>query len=197
MPRFSVVVSAAPLARALGRGLDTRPLLNEIGAYVSSQFKKRFQTQPWAERRVPNVAGIVRYLSRGQQSPEIPTRYFQSRPALVDSGRLRDSITHRIDSANSVAVGTNVSYARRQARGEPETMLAGGPHGDPAVREGLRRWLARQSDPQFAGMLDWLLQKDTITIAPLPRDFLAVDPPLLASLTGLIERWIEQRVKEQ
>lgn len=196
MPRLVIDVSAEPLARVLRHSMETGPLLNRIGSYVASQFQARFKQQPWPERRVPNVGAIVRYLSRGQVRPDLPERYFQSRPVLQDTGRLRQSITHRLDSSKSVAIGTNVAYGRRQLLGLPESMAGGGPGGDPSVRAGARYLLARTSDPTHASALEWILAQDLITITPLARDFLKVDKPLLARLTKIIEQWIEDRAKE-
>lgn len=56
----------------------------------------------------------IRLLFRDSQSPYgnkwEPLKYRKGQ-ILKDTGRLRDLITHAVDSANSVVIGTNVPYA--------------------------------------------------------------------------------------
>lgn len=88
----------APLAvlRAIERrALDLTDVMDEIGGALATNTRVRFERGigpdglPW----LPSA----RALDEGGQT-------------LVDTGRLRDSITHAADAA-SVAVGTNLVYA--------------------------------------------------------------------------------------
>jgi len=85
----------AALRRMAERGGDFSGALDEIGASLVSSTVQRFRQgvspsgEPWKpSRRAEREGGRT----------------------LVDSGRLRDSITHEV-SGNSVSVGTNVVYA--------------------------------------------------------------------------------------
>lgn len=85
----------AALAEASRRAADLTPLMDRIGAALVSSTQRRFEAQagpdgvPW-RRSLRATAGL------GQ--------------TLLDSGRLRQSITHRAER-DQVDVGTNVLYA--------------------------------------------------------------------------------------
>jgi phage gpG-like protein len=92
---------------------NAREALAGIGAFLVSQSQRafklqRFGVEEWPARLVPNVPGIVRDLNSG--SPP-KARRFQDRPALVDTGNLRNSITFQVQPPNAVIVGTSVEYA--------------------------------------------------------------------------------------
>lgn len=85
----------AALQALLARGLDLSPLMDEIGSYLQTSTDARFEneTGPDGERWLPSM----RALAEGGQT-------------LSDTGRLRQSLTHRA-GRDSVEIGTNVIYA--------------------------------------------------------------------------------------
>lgn len=97
--RVEITVNDAEIRAALGRAAEaTRELtslMDLIGAALVASTQQRFEVQ-----RSP--AGVPWKQSLRAQSVSGQT--------LVDSGRLRASITHR-PSASRVEVGTNVNYA--------------------------------------------------------------------------------------
>ena len=96
---IKVSVDDAVVRRALdglqARGEDLTPAMDEIGAALVSSVLDRFERgadpdgTPWTPLR--------RALEQGGQT-------------LIDSGRLRGSITH-VAASDRVTVGTNVIYA--------------------------------------------------------------------------------------
>lgn len=83
----------------------TKPILTEIGEATVESTKLRFKSSgpspdgvPWK----PLSASTIRNRRKGKGTG--------SAMPLLDTGRLRNSITKRVDS-NSVFIGTNVEYA--------------------------------------------------------------------------------------
>lgn len=81
------------LARLAG---DLRPTLDAIGFLVAGQTRRRFDE------------GLAPSGRRWKQSGRAEAQGGQT---LLDTGRLRDSIAHRLRGAKAVDIGTNVRYA--------------------------------------------------------------------------------------
>lgn len=98
------VSGALPLLQALSaEAKDMTEVMDEIGAALVTSTRHRFETQP----------------SPAGRAWEPPARaQAQSGQTLVDTGRLRDSITHA-PAARTVEVGTNVIYAGIHQFGGP------------------------------------------------------------------------------
>lgn len=79
----------------LARAGDLSPVLDEIGAHLVQSVQERFESGigPDGDRWKPSI----RALAEGGQT-------------LVDSGRLRDSVTHQVEPGR-VVVGSNLVYA--------------------------------------------------------------------------------------
>ena len=79
----------------LARAGDLSPVLDEIGAHLVQSVQERFESGigPDGDRWKPSA----RALAEGGQT-------------LVDSGRLRDSVTHQVEPGR-VVVGSNLVYA--------------------------------------------------------------------------------------
>lgn len=79
----------------LERAGDLDAVLDEIGGHLVQSVQERFEsgTGPDGERWKPSI----RALAQGGQT-------------LVDSGRLRDSVTHKVEPGR-VVVGSNLIYA--------------------------------------------------------------------------------------
>ena len=86
----------AVLARLARRGRDLRQPLDHVGSYLEDSARQRFRSG-----RGP---GGIPWLRSGRAIE-------QGGRTLVDTGRLRDSMTHKA-SDREVEVGTNVIYAR-------------------------------------------------------------------------------------
>jgi len=112
--------------------------LSRIGALVTSRSQKAFDLQarfgrPWPDRWTPNVPGILSDLDRGVSVKE---RRFKPRPVLMDTGRLRQSIQWRIESADTVAIGTNLPYAKKHQFGLADSITV-----TQRMRDGLAKFL--------------------------------------------------------
>ncbi len=136
----------------------------------------------WPDRMVPNIAGIVRDLERGATT--LKKRRMQGRPSLVDTGRLRGSMTMKIDEERgSVEVGTNVRYARDHQLGNRVT-LPGASIANPVIRENLRRLLKKE--PQLRSNLGWLFQKDNWTLKLQKRPIIEPTRPVLKRVREIV-----------
>jgi len=96
-------------------------VLDGIGALLTSRFQRswRLQRSPsgdaWGPRLTPNVAGIVKDLNAGGFPKG---RRFQPRPAVVDTGRLRGSLTWEVRGSELV-VGSRTRAGPSRSRSTP------------------------------------------------------------------------------
>lgn len=91
---------------ALGeRARNLAPVMREIGAGVVADAQLRFKDSKdpygaqWQRLKASTIAGRRKGPGAGQAKP------------LLDTGRLRNSVTYRLDGPSAVVVGTNVDYA--------------------------------------------------------------------------------------
>lgn len=161
----SIMRVAAALAQ------DATPALNALGAYFTAQSQAAFRNQRlgnkvWPPRMIPNVPGIVGDLNRGGQPK---ARRFQGRPALVDTGMLRRSITWRVQGSSSVVVGTNLPYANvHQVGGVTRATVL-----EPIGKATLREVLSKRPD---LGDLGYLFSKPVVVRRVPARPFLGLQP---------------------
>ncbi len=131
--------------------------LRQVGALMVAESQEafrnqRFGDQGWRARRVPNVFAIIADFAAGKPAP--PERRFEARPALRDTGRLAQSIAHRMVSPDVVEVGSNLPYAAAMH-------LGGEVQSQPIneqVRDLLAKWLRGPGKPH-RGRLGWILNK--------------------------------------
>lgn len=182
MPRSGRV--AVDLGALEGALEDLTPALEQIGVLLVAGAQRAFREQGrgerWQERRVPNVFGIVSDLARGKTPPK---RRFDRRPALVDTGQLRNSIDARVSGRDTVEVGTVVPYASLHQFGGTSTARV-----TPAARRGLARYLKTQrrrrknskaseadrSRASSALEIGWLFQVDVLEAQIPARPFIEV-----------------------
>ena len=198
--QVSLQIDAPRFQRDFLASLDWRKLLIRIGTHGVSLVQRRFKTQSIGGAPIPprgskdadyaNIPAIIKYLARGQGAPDIPQRYFQRRPALIDTGRLLQSISYNVDGEREVVIGTNVEYAAKQFLGLPETMRAGGKGGDPNVRRGLAKYLKKH--PEKRGALGWLFSRAQITARPKPRNVLEYTEDWARELGAIINDFVER-----
>lgn len=97
---------------------NKKALYTEIGidavAYCKESFTlQRLGNRQWKRPSNPNLAGIW---SDAENNRSSPSRRFADRNALIDTGRLRSSITYSVQN-DGIVIGTNVPYARLQHKG--------------------------------------------------------------------------------
>lgn len=132
-------------------------VLARFGTWWVQQMRSAFRTQgrgkPWAPRRVPNYPGALRDLEGG---PNIKGRRFDERPALIDTGRLRDSIAWRFLGPARIEGGTTVPYASLQQLGGISTVRI-----TETMRANLAKWLKRRGkkDPEARRSWGWLFNR--------------------------------------
>lgn len=191
MARKFVELDEGDRIRAVGKSIDrTAPALNAIGALLVLQSQRSFRQQRkggfrWRPRAVPNVAGIVSDLARGANPP---SRRFTPRPALVDTGALRRSITFRV-IGNTVEAGSNLSYASLQQEGGTSTL----PVTD-RVKKGVAKLIKQK--PQLAEALGFLLSPKTtqLRVRVPARPFVLVTREDLAEINTVLEDFYGEAV---
>ncbi len=175
----------APVKERLG---DLRPLLTEIGVTLAAKSQESFKKQgygrsKWPGRMVPNVPGIVGDLNRNMSPPK---RRFQPRPALVDTGKLRQSISFQVGAAD-VVIGTNLDYASQQQMG-----------GLVKVRllKSSRKALADllRKRPDLRSQLGWLFSKPQFEVKIRPRQFIGYDADDQKAVKDLVEKHLEGKL---
>lgn len=189
-------------ALLFGKGRRKKQLLGAIGVEMQNASRKRFETQEgpdggrWPERSVPNIPGVIRDLERG---PHIQPKRFDGRPALIDTGALRNSIQYEIKDNDTVAVKSTSAYAElHQQGGEYRIPVL------PVARENLRLLLKAHKNASQASLikrhehpLRMLLVASEVTGEVPPRPFLG-PPREMDSLTQrMLSKQIEKNVKEE
>jgi phage virion morphogenesis protein len=102
--RISVDVDAGPAQRALAalraKAADLAPVFRGIGADIVADAALRFRDSrdPYGVPWKPLAASTIRRRRKGSSKP------------LLDTGRLRNSVSYRL-IGNGVEVGSNVEYA--------------------------------------------------------------------------------------
>lgn len=171
---------------------DLTPVMDSLGALLTARSQASFRTQgkrgrPWPPRLTPNVPGIIRDLNSGG-SPK--ARRFQPRPALVDTGTLRRSITWEVSgSGREVTVGTNVPYAKLHNEGgdSTSTLTSQG-------RQRLAAWLRRDPTNRVHG-LGFLFSQPSVTVAVRKRAFLDLTSDDRKLIVDHIEAGISDTVR--
>lgn len=145
--------------------------LKAIGALVTARSQARFTSQSfgkaaWLPRAVPNIMGIVADLEAGRGFKE---RRLQGRPALIDYGRLKGSITFRLSGPREVEIGTNLPYAARLQHGGESTLPV-----TKKVKDGLAKLLRDRKE--LRPMLGFLFRRDEVSVEIPARKFVGMDP---------------------
>lgn len=186
MAKLVTIEGGQGLRVIAGKLSDPSEALEGIGAYLTSQTQKAFREQRrgdsvWPGRMTPNVPGIVSDLNRGSTPPG---RRFSDRPALVDTGRLRASISWRRRGRGEVVVGTQLDYAPvHQRGGNVDVVLT------PTGRRNLVAFLRERKDLRPA--LGWLFQRPRFTVRVRPRPFLAITADDQREISEIVDDYLE------
>ncbi len=201
-------------------------ILGLFGAWFTNELRKAFRTQgaragggqstslarkgvpppmPWAPRRVPNVPGVLADLAAGS-TPK--SRRFVDRPALIDTGRLRDSIAWRPIGRDKIEVGTVVPYADLHQQGGVTTVTV-----TQKMKDALAKWLKKsvkayrrfaergggdQSEvnaevADYRRSFGWIFSaKGSVQFRVRPRPFITFGDLDLKKLHELLLRWLRR-----
>jgi phage gpG-like protein len=190
--RFSV--DEGTQARALaGAVRDLTPLLKQAGFYMVAKaqeaFKRQGRSEQWRPRAVPNVAGIVQDLTQG---PNVKSRRFDPRPAGIDTGSLRSSITYRIVNGDTVEFGSNLPQADLiQHGGTSEQQITS------EVRRNLADYLRANPNEELRRKLAFLFTTDVLVTKVPPRPFVEVLPEDEVALGHLAENYLRRKASSQ
>lgn len=144
------------IARLAKKLKNPKEALKILGLMMVSDSQRAFIEQSYGGKKWPprgpvNVMGIIADLSSGRS---IPKRRFDQRPALIDTGLLRNSIASKI-IGNAVEVGTKVEYAKDHQKGgkvKSETITG-------KVQTALWTWLKKKANRKWQPQLGWLLNR--------------------------------------
>jgi len=184
------------MVQILGRIRDKTGLLNAAGALLVRTSQQSFVDQRLGDKVWPhryqyrdpepfvNVAGVVADFRMGRTRP--PNRRFERRPALSDTGRLRQSVSYRVFGGDSVEAGSAVPYAAKHQHGGKETQPI-----DVSTKERLWAWLKGQDKP-MKQRLGFLLNKNVTELETKvhKRPFVGVTDRDADEMTALTEEWV-------
>lgn len=175
-----------------------RGLLDQIGALYVSASQKSFSEQRWGSTAWParypsqrspkiNIAGVIKDFNAGRRKP-LKSR-FQDRPALVDTGDLKRSISHRVVVEGGeayVEIGTTLPYATLQQYGGTSTIVI-----TEAARDAARKWLGTKEGYPFRSRL-WRIvsvRSGIYTVDVIGRRFVGTTPELEKRAAKMIVRY--------
>lgn len=167
---------------------DPTPLLELVGEVAVSRARARFREQrfggaEWRPRSVPNLAGIVSDILAGRTPHD---DRFTSRPAAIDTGRLRDSIASRVVGYGAdaeVEVGSTLEYAGLiQHGGESRLPVTG------AVVAGARA-LAKRRQITVGTLCRILTVGELVTRVPA-RPYIGWDDELRADAEDVVREYL-------
>ncbi len=188
-------ITAEDLPGVKGRIDDLRPALKQMGAIMLATSQKSFADQAYGPERWPeryegqpdpfiNVAGALSDLIRDRK---IRDRRFDRRPALVDTGMLRNSLTFGVKGRRSVSVGTTDPKAPKHLFGETSTQIVTDVARKRLTKEYHR--FKRQGGDRFDAVkkLGFLHTVSTLDTNIQQRVFLGFFPDLERDLAEIVE----------
>lgn len=183
MPGFSEGERLKKLGK---RSKDWTPVLRAAGSLLVAAAQRAFRDQKrgkvkWLPRAVPNRAGILADVIAGRG---VPQRRFEPRPAGVDTGRLRGSITYRVVGQAEVRVGTNVPYAKKIQEGGTTTLRL-----TKDARPALAKLLRRRKD--LREPMGFLFTTKKLEIDVPPRPFITVEREDLRAIQKLVKEHVK------
>ena len=184
--------------RSLRDWIDRRvpSVLKQIGAFLLGRAQaaftdQRFDGKAWAERyprqRPPrlNVAGAIQDFAR---TSRLKKRRFEPRPAGMDTGSLRRSMSFRatpLPKGGLVEVGSVLPYAGRvQFGGESRQPITA------TIKANMAKFLRSKQGRGFRPKLGPLFRRETLITKAGARPFIGIRPG------GAIERRLVQIVTE-
>lgn len=153
---------------------EKRAMLQAAGTILVSRTQRAFNQQKrgrfeWSARQIPNVAGLLRDFEQGAKAPK--PRRFEARPALVDSGFLKGSISFRVVNNKAVEYGSTAPYASNQNRGLESSITI-----TDKAKAGIRQWLNSRQGAEWVRDLSFLTRPDAqeLRITPAARPFIMI-----------------------
>lgn len=179
---------------------NPRPALERVGALMLAASQKAFEDQAYGPERWPeryegqsepfiNIAGALSDVARDRQ---IKGRRFDRRPALIDTGTLRGSMTFALKGKKSVSVGTTVPYAAKHLFGLTSTQAVTDVARKRLVKE--YRRFKRLGGPRFEAFkkLGFLHTVSQLNTNIQKRVFLGFFPDLEKRLARTVEDFLAE-----
>lgn len=172
---------------------DLQPLMEMIGRYLRSAsqiafLNQSFDGKKWPARSGspghPSILGAVADLEKG---PEIKDSRFTDRPALVDTGALRRSITY-IAGKKTVRLTSHLPYA--------QLMNDGGPASLPVtvtVKNNLKALL--KAEPGLRSSLGFLFGREEVHAEIPERKFLGVAESSRDKIKEMMQDYLEHEAQ--
>lgn len=165
---------------------NVKPILKKVGLWLVRATQQAFRAQArgmfgWKKRRVPNIPGVLRDMERGIT---VPGRRFKDRPALVDTGMLRNSIAYEFVNPTTIRFGTNLPYAAVHQRGGVSKIRL-----MPVMLTNLAIWLRSQQGEKWRDSFGWVFSKkpgSTLSFRVAKRPFVLVSEGDRAEIRRII-----------
>lgn len=184
-----------------GRLEDPRPALERVGAIMLAASQKAFEDQSYGPERWPeryegqsnpfiNIAGALSDVARDRQ---IKGRRFDRRPALIDTGVLRGSLTFALKGKKAVRVGTTDPKAPKHLFGLQSVQEVTEVARKRLIKEYKRFKRAGGARFQAFKKLGFLHTVKTLETNIQQRVFLGFFPDLEKRLSRTVEDFLAER----
>lgn len=192
MAKTLTIRAPADLDAFIRRLDDPRDPLETIGVILTRGSQQAFDRQafgskPWPARYFGrgtpfvNVAGLLQDLG---EAPRVKSRRFEKRPALSDTGQLRNTITWNVNG-DEVEYGSPRDYAKtHQQGGESSVPIT------PTTIKNLAKWLRTSQGVPFQKRLGYLFQAgDSYDFKVIRRPFLGITDEGERDIRDEVEAW--------
>lgn len=174
-----------------------RPILAKFSVYWIRETQRAFREQGrgpfnWDERINPNVPAILRDVTARPSVKGGPGgRRFRGRPALVDTGALKNTVTTRFVRENLIEAGSPQPYANAHQLGGPRSIPITRP-----MKANLWAWmksLSKAARKRMQALLGYLFGLDVFDISVRARPFVLFTPAdrrqMLVFIGDAYRRW--------
>lgn len=179
---FKLRVVTGSKVQLLAKGLDDAGhLMNAWGMYLTEAAQRSFTDQrspdgkAWPARGLPSYGNLIPGLNAGRFDSAWLT---SSRPALVQTGRLRNAITYRVPSPKTVEVINPTEYASLMEKGGSRTLQI--------TTTGKANLLATlKLFPALRPKLGWLFRATNVTIDIPARPWTGISQKMREDLMAM------------
>lgn len=192
MARTLVIRAPQDLDSFVRRLDDPREPLETIGVTLVRQSQNAFDKQALGTHKWParyrgrgtpfiNVAGALTDL---QSAPRVKSRRFDKRPALQNSGQLRNSLTWNVNG-DEVVYGSPRDYAKTHQEGGQSSIAI-----TPRAIKNLAKWLKTAQGKTYRSRMGFLFQAgDSYDFTVNKRPFLGITEQSDRDISEQVETW--------
>lgn len=163
-----------------------------LGQEQRKRIQQRFDDQAfngiqWPERAKPSWARIVRRLNENRFDY---SDIFRTKPALIDTGKLKRSIYFKVRSAKTLEFGSISPYSKVHNEGGVSSI--------PFLSSGknlLSNLIA--GNEKIGSLLGWLMGVDEISVNVPKRQFLGITKNDVEHLGNIARQFIDDKLERE